>query len=41
VAAFDVARRWDLTVLALVIIGAVQVALLVSPPGPRVIRCAG
>jgi hypothetical protein len=32
VAAFDVARRWDLTVLALVIIGAAQVALLVSPP---------
>jgi hypothetical protein len=32
VAAVDVARRWDLTVMALVIIGAVQVALLVSPP---------
>ena len=32
VAAVDVARRWDLTVMALVIIGAVQVALLVSAP---------
>jgi hypothetical protein len=32
VAAVDIARRWDLTVMALVIIGAVQVALLVSPP---------
>ena len=32
VAAVDVARRWDLTIVALVIIGAAQVALLVSPP---------
>ena len=32
VAALSVARRWDFTFLALVIIGAAQVALLVSPP---------
>jgi hypothetical protein len=32
VAEVDVARRWDLTVMALVIIGAAQVALLASPP---------
>ena len=32
VAAVDVARRWDVTTVALVIIGAAQVALLVSPP---------
>jgi hypothetical protein len=32
VAAVVVARRWDLTVMALVIIAAAQVALLVSPP---------
>jgi hypothetical protein len=30
--ALAVARRWDVAVVALVIIGAVQVALLVSPP---------
>ena len=32
VAAFAVARRWDLSVVALVVIGGAQVALLVSPP---------
>jgi hypothetical protein len=32
VAALSVARRWDFTFLALVIISAVQIALLVSPP---------
>ena len=31
-AVLAVARRWDLSVLALVIIGAAQVALLLSPP---------
>ena len=31
-AVLAVARRWDLSVVALVIIGAAQVALLVSPP---------
>jgi hypothetical protein len=31
-AVLAVARRWDLSVLALIIIGAAQVALLVSPP---------
>jgi hypothetical protein len=49
VAAFAVARLWDLTIMALIIICAAQVALLVSPPvygrtrrpGPIPVRMPG